>query len=190
MNKSTQPSNPRMPPARLVPQFDRAIQDLQKFGPMKEQLFINTYSRALLSHMQKSLDVKVKPSHIGQVVVLNISTHPKRYETYHTLNTLTSSLILRAALEKLCVQGEHSLESRSSSSARITNGKKMTLLLARHSQPKVKSLRLLLGRLEEPKPDRVIIVVPKKRKNFYRSIEGYEISILELGQSFAPVHNN
>jgi hypothetical protein len=189
MNKSAT-SNQRGLPVRLVPLFEQAIKNLKQLGPMKEKLFVNTYSRAMLSHMLKSLDVKVKPSHIGQVVVLNISTHPKRYETYHTLNTLTSSLILRAALEKLSVQGEHRLDSRSSSSAWIVKEKVKTLLLARHSQPKVKSLRLLLERLAEPKPDRVIIVVPKKRKNFYRSIEGYEISILELGPSFAPVHNN
>jgi hypothetical protein len=182
MNKSAI-SNQRGLPVRLVPLFEQATEHLKKLGPMKEQLFVNTYSRALLSHMLKSLDVKVKPSHIGQVVVLNIPTH---LETYHTL---TSSLILRAALEKLCVQGGRGLDSRSSTSAWIVKENVRTLVLARLFHQKVRSLKLLLDRLENPKPARVIVVVPKKHKNFFGKIDGYEISILALGPSFAPVYN-
>jgi hypothetical protein len=188
MTKIALSSQPGVP-ARLVPKFDRAVKDLQRLGPMKHKLFIKYYSQELLTHLLQSRDVKLRDSHLGGVVVLNIYKYPKHYETYHTINTLTSSLILRAGLEQLCDSGIYELVSRSSTSAWISRDGKISLMLARMSQPKVKAVELLLDRLKEKRPHRLIIVVPKKRRNYFGRIKDYKISILELGQSFLPVYD-
>jgi hypothetical protein len=190
MTKNSSIANRPGLPARLVPHFATAIDDLKQFGPMKKRLFIKYYTRALLDYLVQSRDLKIRDSHIGEVVVLNLYKYPKCYETHHTVNTLTSSLILRAALERLYVPGQYDLVTRSSTSAWITRSELRTLVLARHAQPTVRLVRLLLARLQTSRPDHVIIVVPVKKKNFYRKITGYEISILELGRSFLPVHDN
>jgi hypothetical protein len=176
-------------PVRLLQLFDNAIENLQRFGPMKRTLFVNDFTRELLDELLRSRDVKIRRSHHGEVVVLNIYKHPKCYETYHTISTLTSSLILRAALEKFCEEGEYTLVSRSSTSAWLLKDGVQTLVLARQFHQKVKSLQLLLDRVKGTKPACVIVVLPKKHKNFFGMIAGYQISILELGSSFAPVHN-
>jgi hypothetical protein len=188
MTKSALSSQPGVP-ARLVPLHTTAIKDLKTYGPMKLKIFVKYYSQDLLNHLVKSRDVKLKESHIGQVVVLNLYKFPKYYESRHTINTLTSSLILRAALERLCSMSDTDLISRSSTSAWIIKGNVRTLILARLFHQKVRSLQLLLDRLENPKPTSIIVVVPKKHRNYFGQIEGYEIRILELGPSFAPVYN-
>jgi hypothetical protein len=173
----------------LVLLHKTAIKNLKTYGPMKSKIFVKYYSQDLLNHLVNSRDVKLKDSHIGLVVVLNLYKFPKHYESRHTINTLTSSIILRAALERLCSMNDTDLISRSSTSAWIIKENVRTLVLARLFHQKVRSLQLLLDRLENPKPASVIVVVSKKHRNHFGKIEGYEIRILELGPSFAPVYN-
>jgi hypothetical protein len=188
MTKFALSSQPGVP-ARLVLFHQISIENLKTYGPMRLTTFVKYYSQDLLNHLVNSRDVKLKNSHIGPAVVLNLYKFPKHYDSRHTINTLTSSLILRAALEPMCSMNDTDLISRSSTSAWIIKENVRTLVLARLFHQKVRSLKLLLDRLENPKPAKVIIVVPKKHKNFFGKIDGYQISILELGPSFTPIYN-
>jgi hypothetical protein len=188
MTKSALSSQPGVP-ARLVLFHQISIENLKTYGPMKLKIFVKYYSQDLLDHMIVCRDVKLKESHIGTVVVLNLYKFPKHYDYFHTINTLTSSIILRAALERYCSTNDTKLISRSSTSAWIIRDNVRILVLARLFHQKVRSLKLLLDRLEKPKPAQVIVVVPKKHKNFFGKIDGYQISILELGPSFTPIYN-
>ena len=187
--KSVKSKNQPPLTGKLADLFRKAFEDLEAFGPMKLKQFVKSYSKKLLDRMLQSRDVKLRESHLGTVVVLNRYKYSQCYETYYTANTLTACLILRAALERYCATDDTCLISRSNTSAVIMRDNFRTLVLARLVHQKTRYLQLLLDRLETPKPEAVIVVVPKKHKNFFGKIPDYQINILELGPSFAPVYN-
>ena len=160
--KPVKSKNPLPLTGKLAESFRKAFEDLETFGPMKLKQFVESYSKKLLDRMLQSRDVKLRESHLGTVVVLNRYKYPQCYETYYTANTLTACLILRAALERYCATDDTCLISRSNASAVIMRDNFRTLVLARLVHQKTRYLQLLLDRLETPKPEAVIVVVPKK----------------------------